>query len=319
METTVHGGRSSSGSSSSSATGSGDGSETLEQLSANALQQLLKLADATQQLAALFKLLPLEDGSFPPDEQQQQDEEMAVVGEHRPPAAAAAGTAAANAGAAVVAAVMRRLPQLTACIDKLMLNSCFKEAHTCVECLVLLGRQLNTPAPNESAAAAGGAAGGAAGVQRQQQQVPAHAELSRWAAESALQQEEPEVKSVSLAKALLDVYIRFCGEERCAVCWMCMCRSYPLLTASAVHVQCAGCKCADVAAMALVAYSACSACATVPLGCISCKTVLSDRPCLFTHIKCAAMSAQCSVLSAFATYAQCAVLLCARLVQGRMT
>jgi hypothetical protein len=219
METTVHGGRSASGSSSSAA-GSGNGSETLEQLSANALQQLLKLADATQQLAALFKLLPLEDGSFPPDEQQQQqqDQEMAVDGEQQPPAAAtAAGTAPADAGAAVVAAVLPRLPQLTACIDKLMLNSCFKEAQTCVECLVLLGRQLNTPAPANSAAA-GAAGGAAAGVQRQQQQVPAHAELSRWAAESALQQEEPEVKSVSLAKALLDVYIRFCGE-RIVVGW----------------------------------------------------------------------------------------------------
>lgn len=54
----------------SSAAGSGEGHESLEQLSANALLQLLKLADATQQLAALFKVIPLEDGSFPPEDQQ---------------------------------------------------------------------------------------------------------------------------------------------------------------------------------------------------------------------------------------------------------
>jgi hypothetical protein len=221
MDTTVPGGRSAS-SSSSSAAGSSEGHETLEQLSANALQQLLKLADATQQLAALFKLLPLEDGSLPPHEQRQQQQQdkaaaAAADDEQRPAAAATAGAGvAAVSGAAVVAAVMPRLPQLTACIDKLMLNSCFKEAQTCVECLVLLGRQLNSPPPAQPAAAAAGtsAAGLPAGAarQQQQQQLPAHAQLSKWASESALQQEEPEVKSVSLAKALLDVYIRFCGE-----------------------------------------------------------------------------------------------------------
>lgn len=190
MDTTVHGGRSAS--SSSSAASSAEGHDTLEQLSASALQELLKLADATQQLAALFELLPLEDGSLPPQQQQQQGD-VADDGQRPAPV---------DAGAAVVAAVMPRLPQLTACIDKLMLNSCFKEAQTCVECLVLLGRQLHSPSP---------AAAGA--PRQQQQQLPAHAALSRWAAESALQQDEPEVKSVSLAKALLDVYIRFCGER----------------------------------------------------------------------------------------------------------
>jgi hypothetical protein len=197
MDTTVHGGRSAS--SSSSTAGAAEGHETLEQLSANALQQLLKLADATQQLAALFKQLPLEDDSLPPQQQQQQQQEDGAADDEQPPAAAA--------DAAVVAAGMPHLPQLTACVDKLMQNSCFKEAQTCVECLVLLGRQLNS-------APAAAAKGEQAGAMRQQQhqQQPAHAELARWAAESALQQEEPEVKSVSLAKALLDMYIRFCGE-----------------------------------------------------------------------------------------------------------
>jgi hypothetical protein len=151
--------------------------------------------------------------------------------------------------------------------------------------------------------------------------VPAHAELSRWAAESALQQEEPEVKSVTLAKALLDVYIRFCGEERCAVCWMCMCRSYPLLTAKC-------CVCA-VCWLYMCRCSRDGPCRLLYLLCMrhralwlpasaarQCSAI--GHACLFVPTA-SAMSAQCSIFSAFATCAQCVELLCARLVQGRMT
>lgn len=110
--------------------------------------------------------------------------------------------------------MLPRLPQLEACIDKLMQRSFFKEAQTCIECLLLLGRQLGSPSLHQ-AAMAGSSDAGQQQRQQKQVQVPSNAELSRWAVETALQQEQPEVKLVGLAKALLDLYIRFHGEPAC--------------------------------------------------------------------------------------------------------
>lgn len=196
MQTATPGGRSAGTSRSGGGSSSGPAeahSDSLEQLSANALLQLLKLADATQQLAALFKKLPVEKEGQEVNQQQQQEGEQ---GE--------GGAVAGDTAAAVAVAVTPRLPQIGQCIDKLMQNSCFKEAQTMTECLMLLGRQLGHEAPQDH-----NTASEAANPQQQQQKgVPASVELSRWA-EGALQQDEPEVKSVGLAKALLEMYIRF--------------------------------------------------------------------------------------------------------------
>ena len=73
-----------------------------------------------------------------------------------------------------------------------------------VECLSLLGRRLLAPVP-----------AAASGQQQQQQpkEEPAYAALSRWA-HKALQQQEPEVKSVPLVRGLLELYIRCHGGYR---------------------------------------------------------------------------------------------------------
>lgn len=74
-----------------------------------------------------------------------------------------------------------------------------------MECLALLSKRLVAPVPVK-----GGAAGG---QQQQHQQEPAYAAVSRWAHE-ALQQEQPEVKSVPLVRGLLELFIRYHSEER---------------------------------------------------------------------------------------------------------
>jgi len=215
MQTATPGGRPSgsrsaaAGSSSNGSSSAGDVLESLEQLSTTALLQLFKLADATQQIAALFQLLPLEDGTFP------NGGGAAAAGQSDTAAAEGMTTTAALCSR-VAAAVLPRLPQLQLCVERLMQNSCFKEAHTCVECLLLLGKRLGSisgllqpqhqpgdPGPEHTATAA--ASGVAATAD-----VPAYACLSTWA-EAALQQEEPEVKHVALARTLLDMYIRFHG------------------------------------------------------------------------------------------------------------
>lgn len=170
-------------------------SDSLEQLSATALLQLLKLADATQQLAALFDKLPLQQDEQQPEAHAQQQDHDAEGSE---------------SPAAISAAIVPRLPQLEQCISKLMENSCFKEAHTAAECLMLLGRHLGSSLAAQDSAAAAADAGAAAGQQQQKDSKPAFVMLSHWA-ETALQQDEPEVKSVALAKILLDMYMRF-GE-----------------------------------------------------------------------------------------------------------
>lgn len=162
----------------------GDGCETLEHLSASALLQLFRLADATQQLGVLFAQLPLDDGSMP--DEAAQSSNVASTGN-------------------VVAAIMPRLPQLLACTNSLLQQSCFKEAQVMVECLALLGKNLGAPMPASTAAG-----------QPQQKAGPAYAALSNWAHE-ALQQEEPEVKSVPLVRGLLELYIRYHGERHAAL------------------------------------------------------------------------------------------------------
>lgn len=214
------GGRSTSTAGSSGGSSAGDGLETLEQLSATALLHLLKLADAAQQVAALFQLLPLDDGTFPED---QEAGGGGAAGQSNSQAAGATTTTepTTTLSSRVAAAVLPRLPQLQLCVERLMQNSCFKEANTCVECLLLLGKRLGSssmplqpqqqpggPVPEPVAAAAGAA------------DVPAHACLSIWA-ETALQQEEPEVKHVALARTLLDMYIRFHGMVVAAARTMC--------------------------------------------------------------------------------------------------
>jgi hypothetical protein len=212
MQTATPGGRpsgsrSAAAGSSNGSSSAGDVLESLEQLSTTALLQLFKLADATQQIAALFQLLPLEDGTFP------NGGGAAAAGQSDTAAAEGITTTAALCSR-VAAAVLPRLPQLQLCVERLMQNSCFKEAHTCVESLLLLGKRLGTsggllqpqhqpgdPGPEPAAAASGVAATA---------NVPAYACLSAWA-EAALQQEEPEVKHVALARTLLDMYIRFHG------------------------------------------------------------------------------------------------------------
>lgn len=95
------------------AAAAGDACETLEHLSATALLQLLRLADATEQLGALFSKLPVDNGAAGTSAQQGQ----------------ADGSSSAGDGAAgVAAAVMPRLPQLLACTDSLLQQGCFKEA-----------------------------------------------------------------------------------------------------------------------------------------------------------------------------------------------
>lgn len=99
----------------SAAAAAGDGCETLEHLSATALLQLLKLADATQQLAPLFLKLPSDNSSSTSAAQAQAQD----------------GSSSGNGGdsaAAVAAAVMPRLPQLLACTDSLLQQGCCKEA-----------------------------------------------------------------------------------------------------------------------------------------------------------------------------------------------
>lgn len=71
-----------------------------------------------------------------------------------------------------------------------------------LECLALLGKRLGALVPVATSAGA---------QQQQQQQEPAYAALSQWAHE-ALQQEEPECKSVPLVRGLLDLFIRYHGE-----------------------------------------------------------------------------------------------------------
>lgn len=73
-----------------------------------------------------------------------------------------------------------------------------------MECLALLGRRLGAPTP----AATGGPQQQPG---QQQKDEPAYAALSRWA-HQALQQHDPEVKSVPLVRGLLEVYIRCHGE-----------------------------------------------------------------------------------------------------------
>lgn len=95
------------------ASAAGNACETLEHLSATALLQLLSLADATEQLGALFSKLPVGNGAAGTSAQQRQ----------------AGGSSSAGDGAAgVAAAVMPRLPQLLACTDSLLQQGCFKEA-----------------------------------------------------------------------------------------------------------------------------------------------------------------------------------------------
>jgi hypothetical protein len=94
----------------SAAAAAGEGSETLEHLSATALLQLIKLADATQQLAPLFAKLPLADGST------------------REAAPGSSSSNASDAAAEVATAVMPVLPQLLSCTDSLLQQGCFKEA-----------------------------------------------------------------------------------------------------------------------------------------------------------------------------------------------
>jgi hypothetical protein len=78
--------------------------------------QLIKLADATQQLAPLFAKLPLGDGST----------REAALG-------SSSGSAASDAAAEVAAAVMPVLPQLLLCTDSLLQQGCFKEAQVRAE------------------------------------------------------------------------------------------------------------------------------------------------------------------------------------------
>jgi len=195
--TSSGGGSSNEGRKAAGTAASGDGCETLEHLSASALLQLLKLAEATQQLPALFAKLPLEDGSLPAGAQ-----------------GSSSSSSGSDAAGSVVAAVMPRLPQLLSCTDSLLQQGCFKETQVMVECLALLGRCLGAPVTLVNAAAQQQQQPQQqqAGQQQQQQkeEEPAYAALSRWAHE-ALQQEEPEVKSVPLVRALLELYIRFHG------------------------------------------------------------------------------------------------------------
>jgi hypothetical protein len=172
---------------SAAAAAAGEG-ETLEHLSAVALLQLFKLADATQQLPALFSKLPLDNGSAAP----------AQV-----PASSSSGDAS-QAAAQVAAAVMPRLPQLLACTGNLLQHGCFKAAQVMVDCLALLGKRLRAPVAVSNTS-----------TQHQQQaqaKEPAYAALSKWAHE-ALQQEEPEVKSVPLVKGLLELFTVYHGEQ----------------------------------------------------------------------------------------------------------
>lgn len=192
MQTATAGGRptSSSGSStggegrkvSAAAAAAGEG-ETLEHLSAAALLQLFKLADATQQLPALFCKLPLDNGNAAPAQAQ-------------------ASSGSGDAAAQVAAAVMPRLPQLLACTGNLLQHGCFKAAQVMVDCLALLGKRLGAPV----------AASNTSTQQQQQAREPAYAALSRWAYE-ALQQEEPEVKSVPLVRGLLELFTVYHGEQ----------------------------------------------------------------------------------------------------------
>lgn len=103
----------------SAAASAGD-CETIEHLSATALLQLIKLADATQQLKPLFVQLPLDDGSLP---------EQGRAG------SSSSSGAEGDAAAEVAAAVIPRLPQLLACTDSLLQQGCFKEAQVRTGCL----------------------------------------------------------------------------------------------------------------------------------------------------------------------------------------
>jgi hypothetical protein len=155
----------------------------LEHLSATALLQLFKLADATQQLPALFSKLPLDNGSAAPAQAQ------------------ASSSSSGDAAAQVAAAVMPRLPQLLACTGNLLQHGCFRAAQVMVDCLALLGKRLGAPVAVSSSS-----------TQQVQTQEPAYAALSRWAHE-ALQQEEPEVKSVPLVRGLLGLFTVYHGEH----------------------------------------------------------------------------------------------------------
>jgi hypothetical protein len=99
------------------AAAAGDGCETLEHLSATALLQLLRLADATEQLGVLFSKLPVDYGA------------AGAAGTSAQQGHAGSSSGSSGDGAAgVAAAVMPRLPQLLACTDSLLQQGCFKEA-----------------------------------------------------------------------------------------------------------------------------------------------------------------------------------------------
>jgi hypothetical protein len=117
----------------SAAAAAGDGCETLEHLSATALLQLLKLADATQQLAPLFRQLPLADNSSSTSDVQA-------------PADGGSG-GSRDSAAEVAAAVVPRLQQLLSCTDSLLQQGCVKEAQVCPQCTfqaVCINSQLST-------------------------------------------------------------------------------------------------------------------------------------------------------------------------------
>lgn len=98
----------------------GDGCETLEHLSAAALLQLMKLADATQQLGALFAKLPVDGAAGGASVQGVQGQNSSC--------GSSGGGGGGESAAEVAAAVMPRLPQLLACTDSLLQHGCFKEA-----------------------------------------------------------------------------------------------------------------------------------------------------------------------------------------------
>lgn len=80
-----------------------------------------------------------------------------------------------------------------------------------VECLSLLGRCLTAPVP--APASTSGQQQPQPQPGQQQKEEPAYAALSRWA-HKALQQQEPEVRSVPLVRGLLELYIRCHGVYR---------------------------------------------------------------------------------------------------------
>jgi hypothetical protein len=191
------------------------------------------VADSTQQLAALFRLLRSTptaradgargDGPAAAAAGGGDDDEAmpdadgtaapAAVAAANPGGSSKAAASPADAAAAELAeAVVPCLPVLLQATERLLQQSCFKEAVVMVKCLQLLGKRLGARIAISTAGASNG------GV-RQQQREPAHTALSRWAHQQ-LQQVEPEVASVSLVRGLLELFIRFHGERRgCCCCW----------------------------------------------------------------------------------------------------